>query len=226
MTHRHSPELIPLRLDHVYLRGAPDSAYWSIAPHVIQQATESSCSLATAVMLLNAVRGREGHLRHTGPVSESSLLDKLGDEAWRAATAQDGSGLSLTEFAAALERALARYECDGGWRVEIVPVTDSEAAIDGLRAALTEIERDGTGFAAANFHLDLFYGDGVDVGHFSPIGAYDAARDLVLILDVYKQDYEPVWAPLPRLAGAMATPSRKTGEPRGYTLVRRRINAL
>ena len=31
MTHRHSPELIPLRMDHAYLRGAPDSAYWSIA---------------------------------------------------------------------------------------------------------------------------------------------------------------------------------------------------
>lgn len=222
MTHRHSPELIPLRLDHAYLRGAPDSAYWQVAPHLIQQATDSSCSLATAVMLLNSVRGCEGHLRHTGPVGESSLLDKLEDEAWRAAVAQDGNGLSLTEFAAGMERALGKFECGGTWRIEIVPITDANAAVDGLRAALTEMERDGTGFAAANFHLDLFYGDGVDVGHFSPIGAYDAARDLVLVLDVYKNDYEPVWAPLPRLAKAMATLSRKTGEPRGYALVRRR----
>ena len=72
--------------------------YWSIAPHLIQQVTDSSCSLATAVMLLNTVRGCEGHLRHTGPVSEGSLLDTLGDEIWRAAVAQDGNGLSLTEF--------------------------------------------------------------------------------------------------------------------------------
>ena len=222
MTHRHSPELTPLRMDHGYLRGAPDSAYWSIAPHLIQQATDSSCSLATAVMLLNTVRGCEGHLRHTGPVSEGSLLDTLGDEVWRAAVAQDGGGLSLTEFATAMERALARFECDASWRIEIMPVTDADAVIGGLRAALTEMERDRTGFAAANFHLDLFYGDGVDVGHFSPIGAYDAARDLVLMLDVYKKDYEPVWAPLPRLAKAMGTPSRKTGEPRGYAFVRRK----
>ncbi len=222
MTHRHSPELIPLRLDHAYLRGAPDSAYWQVAPHLIQQATDSSCSLATAVMLLNSVRGCEGHLRHTGPLGESSLLDKLEDEAWRAAVAEDGNGLSLTEFAAGTERALGKFECGGTWRIEIVPITDADAAVDGLRKALTEMERDGTGFAAANFHLDLFYGDGVDVGHFSPIGAYDAARDLVLVLDVYKNDYEPVWAPLPRLAKAMATLSRKTGEPRGYALVKRR----
>jgi len=222
MTHRHSPELIPLRMDHGYLRGAPGSAYWQVAPHLIQQTTDSSCSLATAVMLLNTVRGCEGHLRHTGPVSESSLLDTLGDQVWRAAVAQDGNGLSLTEFAAAMERALASFECDGSWRIEIAPVTDADAVIRDLRTALTKMERDGTGFAAANFHLDLFYGDGSDVGHFSPVGAYDAARDLVLMLDVYKKDYEPMWAPLPRLAKAMATLSRKTGEPRGYAVVKRR----
>ncbi|HET6222885.1 MAG TPA: phytochelatin synthase family protein [Dongiaceae bacterium] len=220
--HRHSPDLIPLRMDHAYLRGTPESAYWQVAPHLIQQATDSSCSLATAVMLINAVRGCEGQLRIGGPVSEGSLLDTLGDEVWRAAVAQDGNGLSLTEFAAAMERTLSRFECGGNWRIEIVPVTDAEAVIGDLRAALTEMERSGAGFAAANFHLDLFYGDGVDVGHFSPIGAYDAARDLVLVLDVYKKDYEPVWAPLPRLAKAMATSSRKTGEPRGYAVVKRR----
>ncbi|WP_162916672.1 phytochelatin synthase family protein [Dongia deserti] len=222
MTHRHSPDLVPLRLDHAYLRGAPESAYWSIAPHLIQQGTDSSCSLATAVMLINAVRGHEGHLRSAGPVSEASLLDRLGDQAWRAAVAQNGDGLSLTEFAAAMERALHCYECAGRWNIAITPVTDADAAIADLRGALIEMESGGSGFAAANFHLDLFYGDGVDVGHFSPIGAYDAARDRVLMLDVYKKDYEPVWAPLPRLARAMATQSRKTGEPRGYAVVQRR----
>jgi Phytochelatin synthase len=220
--HRHSPELIPLRMDHAYLRGAPDSAYWSIAPHLIQQATDSSCSLATAVMLINAVRGREGHLRIGGPVSETSLLDKLGDMAWRMAVAKDGNGLSLTEFAAAMERALLSYECAGSWSVIITPATDADAAAADLRAALTVMENSAAGFAAANFHLNLFYGDGVDVGHFSPIGAYDAARDLVLMLDVYKKDYEPMWAPLPRLARAMTTLSRKTGEPRGYVVVKRK----
>jgi hypothetical protein len=42
------------------------------------------------------------------------------------------------------------------------------------------------------------------------------------MLDVYKKDYEPMWAPLPRLAKAMATRSVRTGEPRGYAVVRQR----
>jgi hypothetical protein len=220
--HRHSPELIPLRTDHGYLRSAPDSAYWSIAPHLIQQGTDSSCSLATAVMLINAVRGRDGHLGTGEPVSEASLLGKLGDAAWQAAVAQGGSGLSLTEFAAAMERALLCCECAGAWSVTIAPMTDAGAAIADLRAALIAMESGNAGFAAANFHLDRFYGDGVDVGHFSPIGAYDPARDLVLVLDVYQKDYEPVWAPLPHLARAMAAPTDKTGEPRGYAVVKRK----
>ena len=220
--HHHSHELVPLRMDHAYLRGAPTSAYWSIAPHLIQQATDSSCSLATAVMLINAVRGRDGRLGIGKPASEASLLDTLNDAAWRLAVAQDGNGLSLTEFAAAIARALPAYGCGGKWNVAIAPVTDAEAAIPDLRAALTEMEDGEAAFIAANFHLDLFYGDGVDIGHFSPIGAYDAARDLVLMLDVYKKDYEPMWAPLPRLAKAMATLSRKTGERRGYVMVKRK----
>jgi len=219
--HRHSPELIPLRMDHGYLRCAPDSVYWSIAPHLIQQGTESSCSLATAVMLINAVRGRDGHLRTGEPVSEASLLGKLGDVAWQAAVAPGGNGLSLIEFAAAMERALLSCECGGTWSVTIAPVTDADAAISELRAALIAMENGTAGFAAANFHLDLFYGDGVDVGHFSPIGAYDPARDLVLVLDVYQKDYEPMWAPLPHLARAMAALSGSTGEPRGYAVVQR-----
>src|SRR5687768_10986188 len=95
----YSHELIPLREDHAYLRGARDSAYWSIAPHLIQQSTDSSCSLATAVVLINAARGREGQLRVGDQASEAGLLDRLQDGALRAAVAQDGKGLSLTEFA-------------------------------------------------------------------------------------------------------------------------------
>ena len=209
--HHHSQELIPLRMDHAYLRGAPASAYWSIAPHLIQQATDSSCSLATAVMLINAVRGRDGRLGIGEPASEASLLDKLNDAAWRLAAAQDGNGLSLTEFAVAMERALPAYGCADSWSAAIAPVTDADAAIPELRMALAAMETGEARFVAANFHLDLFYGDGVDIGHFSPIGAYDVARDLMLVLDVYKKDYEPMRAPLPRLAKAMATKSRKTG---------------
>lgn len=222
MSHPAPPDLIPLRLDHAYVRGNPASAYWSLAPHAIQQHTDSSCSLATATMLVNAIRGHEGQLKIGSAVSELSLLDRLKDEVWRAAIhPETGHGQSLTEFADAMTRALISFEIAARWRVEARPVTDADECLVELRATLTALENGATGFVASNYHLDLLYGDGVDVGHFSPVGAYDAARDRVLMLDVYKKDYEPMWAPLPRLAVAMATKSKRTGEARGYAVVRR-----
>jgi hypothetical protein len=216
------PDLIPLRLDHAYVRATPTSPYWSLAPHAIQQHTDASCSLATATMLVNAVRGHEGQLKVGAPASELSLLDRLKDEVWRAAIHHEtGHGQTLTEFAGAMTRALVSFDCAARWHVEPMPVMDAESCLPVLRATLIALENGATGFVASNFHLDLFYGDGTDIGHFSPIGAYDAASDRVLMLDVYKKDYEPMWAPLPRLAKAMATRSVRTGEPRGYVVVSR-----
>jgi hypothetical protein len=215
-------DLTPLRLDHAYVRATPASPYWSLAPHSIQQHTDSSCSLATATMLVNAIRGHEGQLQIGGPVSELSLLDRLKDEVWRAAIHHEtGHGQTLTEFADAMARALASFDCAARWQIDVMPVLDAEACLPGLRATLTALENGTTGFVASNFHLDLFYGDGTDIGHFSPVGAYDTASDRVLMLDVYKKDYAPMWAPLSRLAKAMATHSVRTGEPRGYVVVSR-----
>lgn len=215
--------LVPLRLDHAYLRGNALSPYWSLAPQLIQQHTDSSCSLATTVMILNAIRGREGQLRIGAPVSELSLLDALADEVWREQVRHEtGPGQTLSEFAESMTRALRHFAC-AAWRVERVPVVDAVTSLPALRAILAELEAGAPGFVASNFHLDVLYADGTDVGHFSPLGAYDAKRDRVLVLDVYKKDYEPMWAPLERLARAMATRGQRTGEERGYAVVRKNM---
>ncbi|KAL6750431.1 Phytochelatin synthase-domain-containing protein [Haematococcus lacustris] len=53
-------------------------------------------------------------------------------------------------------------------------------------------------------------------GHFSPIGGYHAARDLVLILDVARFKYPPHWVSIPTLFEAMRHPDPVTGLPRGF----------
>jgi len=57
-------------------------------------------------------------------------------------------------------------------------------------------------------------------GHFSPIGGYCAAQDLVLILDVARFKHPPHWVPLPILYEAMQRPDPDAGgKSRGYLLV-------
>jgi hypothetical protein len=214
------PALSPLAADNVYVRQNPTPNFWALMPHQLHQHTDSSCSLASAVVVLNAARGLAGQNRISGLVSEKSLLDLFDHTDWRAGIAPEGGGRKLLELADHLAEALAHYALTG-WRVEprVVAAAD-ETALATLRADLAAMESDPGVFPIANFHLDDFYGDGSDIGHFSPLAAYDAASDRVLVLDVYKASYEPAWAPVPHLLKAMARPC-EDGRLRGYLVVRR-----
>jgi Phytochelatin synthase. len=57
-------------------------------------------------------------------------------------------------------------------------------------------------------------------GHISPIAAYDATADRVLILDTARYRYPPTWVPLPLLWEAMRTTDPETGLARGLVEVR------
>lgn len=214
--------LSPLARDHGYIQKNPAPAYWALSPYLIHQHTDASCSLATATMLLNGARAIEGHAAVGKFVSEHNLLERMADPAWRKEiTPPDGNGLSLVELREKLARALVLYELPG-WSIEHVVVSSADAATAAtFRTHLTAMEREGDRLLAGNYHLATTYGDQWDVGHFSPLGAYDAATDRILLLDVWKADYEPCWVDLSRLLKGMVPVSPVSGTPRGYLVLRR-----
>ena len=59
----------------------------------------------------------------------------------------------------------------------------------------------------------------IGTGHISPLGAYDAPSDSVLLLDVAKFKYPPVWIPLADLWEAMRTTDPDSGQSRGVVVV-------
>jgi len=56
-------------------------------------------------------------------------------------------------------------------------------------------------------------------GHFSPVGGYCAARDMVLIMDVARFKLPAHWAPLPLLFQALRKGDPDSGKPRGCLMV-------
>ena len=56
-------------------------------------------------------------------------------------------------------------------------------------------------------------------GHFSPIGAYDAKSDSVLILDVAKYKYPPFWVTTSDLLGSLKTIDPDSGRSRGIVQI-------
>ena len=214
--------LSPLSRDHAYIQKNPAPTYWALAPYLIHQHTDASCSLATATMLLNGMRALDGTARLGDFIGERGLLERLADDHWRREiTPPDGNGLSTEELAKKLEQCLALYDLSR-WAVtpHLVAAADQDAPAT-FRRELALMERMGDRLIGANYHLATTYGDDWDIGHFSPIGAYDPDTDRVLLLDVWKEDYEPCWLPVERLLAGMAIPSAKTGALRGYLVAKR-----
>jgi Phytochelatin synthase len=216
---KYAPWVSLLREDSGYLRTAPAPAYWALAPYYVGQFTETACSLASAVMVVNA--GRADMARSAGSklVTQPSLLDTVGSDLWRAGVAtDDGHGVGLLQLQGLLAAGLRAHDLTA--EVAAVPLEQrTEEATARFRTVLRAGEAAPGQFVIAHYYMATVIGSG-DYGHFSPLGAYDAARDRVLILDVYRVELEPYWVPTARLLEGMATISRTDGEPRGYLTVR------
>jgi hypothetical protein len=197
--------------DQDHLREARAPAYWRLAPYYVGQIGEAACSLASATMVANGLRGGRSVPRL---VSQDDLLTAVGDRSWRANVRDDGRGATLVELEGYLRAGLAALGISGA-TVTACPMPAPEAA--ALGSALADLEA-GRHLMIAHVGMAELIGD-EDYGHFSPVGAWDERRERVLILDVYRVAYEPYWVPFDRLLAAMATRDRAKGEPRGFLSV-------
>ena len=209
-----------LRDDSAYLRAAPAPAYWALAPYYVGQYTECACSLASAVMVVNAARAEPARGAGVRLVTQQALLDAVDSTEWRTGVGHDdGKGVGLSHLGTLLKGSLVVAGAEPA-EIETVPLRQAGPGdLARFRQLLLEGESFPGRFVIANFYMAAVIGAG-DYGHFSPIGAFDPIRDRVLILDVYRVELEPYWVPLQRLFDGMATVSESDGESRGYLAIR------
>src|SRR5882724_12430030 len=81
---KYAPWVSLLREDSGYLRSALAPAYWALAPYYVGQFTETACSLASAVMVVNAGRANIARSAGTKLITQTSLLETVASELWRA----------------------------------------------------------------------------------------------------------------------------------------------
>ncbi|MDQ3369870.1 MAG: phytochelatin synthase family protein [Myxococcota bacterium] len=183
--------------------------YFRLAEQFHTQAEPEFCGLGSLVVALNALGIDPGRL-WKGPWRwfSEELLDCCVslDQVRR-------RGLDLDEVAC-----LAR--CNGA-AVELARAETSDAA--AWRASLSAAAR-GEGVVIASY--DRAGVDQTGSGHFSPIGGYHAARDLVLVLDVARFKYPPHWISAERLWQAMHAIDPVTGRSRGWLALHRRPRGI
>lgn len=75
-----------------------------------------------------------------------------------------------------------------------------------------------------NFHRKVLGQTGT--GHYSPVGGFNARRDMVLILDVAKFKYDSYWCSLPVLYEALKPHDVVSKLSRGFLINRQKMSCL
>lgn len=204
---------------HQYIQQNEALLYWKLSPYYLSQLTDSSCSVATATMIVNAARSGQTFTANQPLATQTDLLQRANDTDWIKRVKQGGEGVTLDQLNVFMAKALEAYGIHN-FTIEVVHLkSDSKENASILHQALIETEKTGKTFMIANFDQKFFTGT-MSVGHFAPVGAYDLQTKRVLIMDPDRQLYEPYWVPEKLFLDAMATVDDEVNNHRGYLLVK------
>jgi hypothetical protein len=209
---------VPLLRPDDYVRSHPAPDFWSLLAFYVPQATDAACSVASITMALNAVRGLPPFAADR-IITQQQLLERVADERWIAATIQGGSGVTWAELERFLLEGLRNYQVPAAvqvWR----PSDASAATLQQLRDLLAENEQSSADVIVGVFDQGVLTGD-VNIGHVSPIAAYDQHNKRVLVMDVDREWYVPYWVSDELLLEAMLKPGLHDPERGGVLRIRR-----
>ncbi|MEQ8265042.1 phytochelatin synthase family protein [Pseudohaliea sp.] len=203
-TPKLAADMTPVTTDNAFLRSAEAPDYWAMSPFYLAQQTNAACSLASMAVAMNTLRGLPALAKET-LVTQDSLLAAVADPDWNRQAAQDGDGVTFDDLVEQAQAGPTALAIDASVEAR-QPALDSTATLDAFRALLAKNEQ------SANDVVLVYYNQGVVTGdwdgpHVSPIGAYDAAKDRVLIMDVDREWYVPYWTATETLYKAMLKPT-------------------
>lgn len=188
-----------------------DADYWELSPNFAVQMTQSYCAVASAITVLNSMPIKKPVDPTYAPYSYFTQSNFF-----TSGVARIISPATVLEMGMTREEMTATLTQHG---VNAASVTGDAFTDDSLRSLLAKALGDDGQFVLANYLRTNL--DQVGGGHWSVLAAYDAGSDRVLILDVAKYKYQPVWVSISTLRLAIATLDTTSNKPRGLVLVSR-----
>ena len=218
------PNATPLPAETDYLRQSPAPDYWAFSAFVKPQFTTSACSIASVTAAVNGLRGLPANAEDT-VLTQPALLEQLGDATWAGLSAEGGDGVTFDQLAEFTGKTLAALEMTDYQVETFKPAIADDATLAQLREMLAANEETAEDVLLLYFNQGVITGDW-DGPHVSLIGAYNAAEDRVLILEVDQEWYIPYWTQVPVLLEAMLKPTSAEhgvleGETGGFVHVKR-----
>jgi hypothetical protein len=188
---------------------ADKQSYWPLAQYFETQKNEAYCSVASSVMVLNAlgVQRPASTLYPDFPYfSQEDFFRSVDPQVASAAQVSHG-GMTLDQLSAVLS----------GFAVSVKKYHSGDLTLAQFRDLIRTATAHGNRFALLNFHRVEIGEEGG--GHWSPIAAYDAASDSALLLDVARYKYPAVWVPISQLYAGSQAVDNVSGLSRGMVVV-------
>ncbi|WP_223515204.1 phytochelatin synthase family protein [Pseudomonas sp. GL-R-26] len=186
---------------HLLATASARADFDQLAPYFVQQSRRAFCGVASATIVINAI------LHPQPPVTQSTLFTPAAS-AVRSEIAVSFAGLTLEQLAEIIKV--------HGLQVRTIHAVQSnvESFRNMARATLSEPSE----FLIVNFDRTTLEEEGM--GHISPVGAYSAETDRLLVMDVAATKYPYTWIPVQELWNAMNTVDPDSRQTRGFLLVR------
>ena len=213
---RYVPGVVSITQDHRYIRTHDALIYWKISPYYLSQPTDASCSLASATMVVNALRIPQIQYASQMLATTHGVVHST-HNAWENSVKQGGDGVTLDQFGSYFSQALKAYNIRPT-RFEVIHATSVKDVARIFQQALLEGEKTGQTFIIVNFDNKVTSGT-EHVGHVAPVGAYDANTKRVLIMDPFRELFEPYWVPEHQLLQGMQTVDLTAHKNRGFVIV-------
>lgn len=186
-----------------------DADYWQLVPTFAVQNTQSYCSVASAITVLNAMPIKKPIDPTYAPYAYFTQSNYFTPDVIKIISPQTVLQMGMTR-----EQMAETLAAQG---VRAKSIAGDTLDDDGLRNLLQKALLDDGQFVLANyFRANLGQVGG---GHWSALAAYDAQSDRVLILDVAKYKYPPVWVSISTLRQAIATIDTTSNKARGLVIV-------
>ncbi|MCM0606732.1 MAG: hypothetical protein KA715_11645 [Xanthomonadaceae bacterium] len=203
---KYGPKAVPLSLgtNQSYFKknNAPD--FWALMPYYVGQETKSGCSAAAFTTTLNAARTVKGLSSDTPLVTFHSLAEKHTDDRYKKTILGgfsiekfDRSNVAIKKHWEVLKLAVHNLGLENpGTQIDlnVIDSNNLDASRKLFHDKLVENEKTANDFIVINFLQADLTGDPEGPGHVAVIGAYDAAKKLVLVLDPDREWYEPYWS--------------------------------
>jgi len=189
--------------------------FWSLTRYFVTQKNLTFCSIASAMMVLNALNIKAPLDKTYAPYRVFTQDNIFIPKVRQAINVENlyKEGLTLDDF---------------GQLMQLFPVTvkvfhaSDLSLLNFRKEAMHALHRTNT-FIVVNIDRSLY---GKKGGHFSPLAAYDQKTDRFLIMDVARYRYPPVWVKTNDLLKAMNTVDTTSHKTRGFAIISNTIKTL